>query len=68
MKKDKYKKKDVDDLFKIFISWLQSDIFKAGYQWNYIEKKNEAYGRGYRAALHNIIRKAEELLKENYLP
>lgn len=38
-KKEIYKKEEVDEIFKIFKSWLSIEMYKSGYTWNYIEKR-----------------------------
>mgnify|MGYP001560086677 CR=1 len=68
VKKDKIDKEKIDELMKIVSSWLLGDMSRAGYIFRYIEKGNEAYARGYRAALHGVIKEAERIFGENYLP
>jgi len=65
-KEKKINKKEVDAFFKMLNNWLGTDMFKATTYWNYIEKRNEAYGRGYRAGILAVLQKAEEIFKENY--
>jgi hypothetical protein len=60
-------KNKTDEFFKMVSGWLTNDIVKAGTNYNYIEKKDEAFVRGYRAALLAVVRKGEEWFEENYL-
>lgn len=43
-------------------SWLEGDLVKAEWPWNYIEKRNEAFLRGWRQGIYSVIRKLEENL------
>lgn len=46
-------------LRKMFQSWLDTDMVKAGYNFNIVEAKNEAFARGYRFALYSVINKIQ---------
>lgn len=65
--KSKYTKENTDEFFKLLKSWLETDMVVAGFVYKYIEKGNPAFVRGYRSALHSVLRKAEEFFEENYI-
>ncbi len=50
------------ELCGMFEMWLRDDLYKAGITWNYIEKKDEGFGRGWRSAIYNVITKIKENL------
>lgn len=54
-------KKKIEELYKKYNNWLDTDIVKAGHNFNTIERKNEAFARGWRFAMLEIIRDLEEL-------
>lgn len=41
-------------------SWHATDIVQAGYLWNYVEKKDQGFLRGWRYGIYSIIQKLEE--------
>lgn len=59
MKKTKEKK--IRQLEQMLRMWLETDIVKAGTNFYYIERKNEAFARGWRFAVHSILGRIEEL-------
>jgi len=55
------KQKKIEELLKKYRSWLEDDMVKAGTNFNYIERRNEAFARGWRFAMLEIINDIEEL-------
>lgn len=55
------KDKQIEELLKMYRMWLDNDIVKAGTNFVYIEKRNEAFARGWRFAILGIIGKLEDL-------
>ena len=47
------------DLHEMFEVWLKTDMVKAGSNYRVIEKGNEAFVRGYRHAMHQVLLKFE---------
>ncbi len=60
--KKKDRKMSKKELCGMFEMWLRDDLYKAGVTWNYIEKKDEGFGRGWRSAIYNVITKIKENL------
>ena len=44
----------------MFQSWLDGDMVKAGTNYNIIERRNEAFARGWRFAILSVIQKIED--------
>ncbi|MEK6880723.1 MAG: hypothetical protein AABY22_13985 [Nanoarchaeota archaeon] len=45
---------------KMLLSWQEGDLVKAGWVYDYIEKRNEAFARGWRMAIYSVINKLDE--------
>jgi len=58
MKKEK--KNKIEEFRKMLLSWQDNDLVKAGFVFHYIERKNEAFARGWRMAIYSIIDKLDE--------
>lgn len=48
------------ELRKMLLSWLENDLVKAGFVYNEVEKRNEAFVRGWRLAVYSIIQKLDD--------
>ena len=55
-------KKKIKELKEKYKTWLASDLVKAGTNFKYIERRNEAFARGWRFAMLEIINDLDELL------
>lgn len=40
--------------------WLDTDMVKAGSNFNKIERGNEAFARGWRFGIHSVIQKLDD--------
>ena len=56
-KKHKVKEKELKKMFQM---WLDTDMVKSGYNFHIVERQNEAFARGWRFAMKNVIDKLEE--------
>ncbi len=55
-------RKQLEIFLETLKTWQSTDIVKAGTNFKYIEKQNEAFARGWRMAVKNIIDEIEHLL------
>ena len=44
----------------MLLAWLEGDMVKAGYIYDKIERRNEAFARGWRLGVYCIIQKLDE--------